>query len=184
MPTSTSATKPIVPSFSVPTPKPAAGPVVFRTESIPRPIKNAPDFHLPTIAQDVMSDGQKAQPFAVRPAVIELGNIPKPASSTGNNTAKVIHYSSLSTSLPMDLPTETDVKRTMTEITPQTAAAAKMQIPDQNILTPFKPTDQIPVPSPMAKPTVSQPVAPMPPMPTPQPAQPTEKVIQKDYSEG
>jgi hypothetical protein len=190
--------KPTVPS-STPTPsipKPPTGPMIFQTQSIPKPIKNAPDFHMPTVSEDIMGSGQGMRPLAVKPAVIELGNIPtpKPAAPKTSET-KVIHYSNLKTSLPAELPTTpVDAKRTITEVTPQTIATAKVSIPKTP--APFKPIDQIPVPSPIVRPTVAPtstpprpPVAPKPAIPTtptpatPQPEKPAEKVIQKNYSE-
>jgi hypothetical protein len=174
------------PPAPIPPPTPApAKPIVFQTESVSRPIANAPDFRVPTIAQNIM--GKKGiEPLPVRSAVIELGGVPipkttPPASSPMNPGLRMAA-----------MPPRPEPMRTITEITPQTLKAEVSAAKTPPAPPSFAPLAQIPIPSPMApKPSTSNtpmppkpstPAASMPPASTSQIPKPPQKVAQKDYS--
>jgi hypothetical protein len=184
----------VKPAESVPPPKP----VMLQSESIPHPILNAPNFRMPTNAEDIMSTKNGPAPTPVRSAVVEFGNMP--ASRATSPQASPAGRTPLTQQAPISIkPLGTEPARTVTEITPE---ALKNFAPTP--VTPprpsFTPISQIPIPSPIApKPQIaSAPVPPSPvtfsPMPQPQkppvtgipmpqPANQPEKVVRKDYSE-
>jgi hypothetical protein len=195
-----------VPSPSIP--KPAPKPFVIQTESVSHPILNAPNFNIPTIAEDIMGGNKKG--FGSMPtasAVIEFGGMPLPkATPTPQSSASpkvtVVRFGNEKNgapagSLPVTPPTP-EPMRTITEITPE-SLKTDSSTPKPMIQSSFTPLSQIPVPSPiMPKPIAAAiPVAPTPvppvkpkPMipptssiPAPKPNDQSVKVIQKDYSE-
>ncbi len=182
---------------TVPALAPAAPPkpVVLQTESIARPIPNAPDFRVPTIAENIMGKNASA-PLSSRPAVIEFGGpampkTPSPLRPPITPKVTVTRYGSENSAAPVKPPTP-EPMRTITEITPE-ALKTIVPTPKPPAKPSFTPISQIPIPSPIApKSSVSSvsksasPMPPAPPKPIPQTLLPVgqpEKVIQKDYSE-
>ena len=182
-------------SATVPSPTPVPKPVFFQTESTSQPIPNAPNFRIPTIAEDIMAGKKDFKPLPTASAVVEFDGalIPKKDTpTTQSSTAPkitIVRYGSEKSAPPMPEPS-----RTITEITPETLKTVT-PAPKAVVQPPFAPLSQIPIPSPMApKPPVStMPVPPKSPttvnpsiLPTPkipEPAGQPEKIVQKDYSE-
>ena len=184
-------------SVAVPSAAPAPKPVFLQTESIPKPILNAPNFRVPTIAENIMGGDRSSGPIQTKAAVVEIGGMPIPKASAPQapTTPKVtiVHYGN-EKSVPTITPPKQEPTRTITEVTPETL---KTVVPISKTPTPsFTPITQIPIPSPAApKPpvptaptAVNIPVSLKPPIPSPAPMpRPTnqpEKVIQKDFMEG
>jgi hypothetical protein len=198
-----------IPSPSIP--KPAPKPFVIQTESVSHPILNAPNFNIPTIAEDIMGGNKKG--FGSMPtasAVIEFGGMPLPKTasapqSSASPKVTVVRFGNEKNgapagSLPVTPPTP-EPMRTITEITPE-SLKTDSSMPKPTIQPSFTPLSQIPVPSPIIpKPSfIPSPIVPKPtpafstftsqspaaPTPVPlasKPATPPEKIIQKDYSE-
>ena len=175
------------PSPAAPVPKP----VVLQTESIPRPILNAPNFKVPTISQDIMGGERGMGSLSQKAAVVEIGGTPMlkatPAAQVpATPKVTVVRFGSENSSAPL-APPKPEAARTITEITPESLKAAA-PAPKEPPRPTFTPISQIPVPSPLApKPqAASAPISSVPPKPmsqVPKPAPQPEKVIQKDYSE-
>jgi hypothetical protein len=173
-------------------------PVVLQTESVSRPIPNAPNFKLPTIAEDIMADKKNPEPLPIRSAIVEFGgtSIPSPRKTipvpqpSATPKITVVRYGNEKSKPPI-LPPVPEPARTITEITPETL---KTVTPMPKAPS-FTPISQIPIPSVAAsKPPV--PVTPISSSPfsapkplaapapqIPQPINTSEKTTQKDYSE-
>jgi hypothetical protein len=165
-------------------------PVVLQTESIPRPILNAPNFKVPTISQDIMGGERVPGSLSQKAAVVEIGGMPTPKATPSAQTppapkVTVVRFGSENSKTPIT-PPKPEATRTVTEITSETLKAT-VPAPKEPPRPTFTPISQIPVPSPIAQkpqPPIA-PASPMTPKPMPQvpkPAAQPEKVIQKDYS--
>jgi hypothetical protein len=148
----------------------APKPVVLRTESIPRPIPNAPNFRVPTIAENIMGGKKGSESLPTASAVIEFGGVPIPRATPASQSSTApkvtaIRYGSEKVA-PSVMPPKPEPMRTITEITPETL---KTSVPVPKAPTPpaFAPLSQIPVPSPKAPkpPAPTTPTAPAPPAP-------------------
>lgn len=178
-----------------PAPAPAPKPFVLQTESVSRPIPNAPNFRVPTIAENIMGEKKGPSPLPTVSAVIEFGGMPIPKTSPTPQPpavpkVSVVRYGSEHSAPPI-MPPKPEPMRTITEITPETLKAS-MPIPRVSAPPSFAPLSQIPVPSPITlkpqtPPAPRMPVTPMPPKPPvspgPKPASQPEKMVQKDYSQ-
>lgn len=176
-------------SAPAPTPKP----IVLQMESIPRPISNAPNFKIPTIAENVMSGQKGSGLLPTRTAIVEFGGmpVPKPVPASQFSTAPkvtVVRYGSENSAMPAT-PPKPEPMRTITEITPETLKSV-VPIPKTPPQPSFAPLSQIPIPPPIMPkpPTPAMPISSMSPaspkpMPEiPKPAGQPGKIIQKDYS--
>ena len=150
-------------------PAPAPKPIVLQTESMSRPIPNAPDFKVPTIAENIMGGRKGSEPLPTKTAVIEFGGMPVPKALVAQSSAApkvtVVRYGSEKSAPPM-MPPKPEASRTVTEIT-QGMFKMAAPMPQAPLSPSFTPLSQIPVPSPMMpKPQVPKaPAAPMPPVP-------------------
>jgi hypothetical protein len=156
-------------------PAPAPKPIVLQTESIPRPISNAPNFRIPTIAENVMSGQKGSGQLPTRTAVVEFGGmpIPKPVPASQFSAAPkvtVVRYGSENSAMPA-IPPKPKPMRTITEITPETLESVA-PIPKAPPQPSFAPLSQIPIPPP---------IMPKPLPEIPKPATLPEKIVQKDY---
>jgi len=184
----------------------ARKPFVLQTESVPRPILNAPNFRMPANAEDVMGAKNASVPLPARPAVVEFGSASMPKTMAMPRIPSFMNAKPLATTQtpPVIKPPVPEPMRTITEITPETLKAAA-PTPRVSPRPSFTPLSQIPVPSPVApkpqglnvplpktpastplpqppKPTITQaPKPPAPRIPTPQSANQSEKVVRKDY---
>ena len=168
----------------IPAAAPAPKPVFLQTESISRPIPNAPDFRVPTIAENIMSGGKEPARLPTKAAFIEFGGMPVPKPTTTPRPSVAPKVSVVRYGSENSAPPKPESARTITEITSGTLKTT-VPVPTNTPARPsFTPISQIPVPSPiMVKP--QNPVAPpssTPPTP-PKPAGQPEKVVIKDYSE-
>jgi len=165
-------------------PAPAPKPIFLQTESFSRPISNAPDFRVPTIAENVMGERKIFEPLPTRTAVVEFSGmpVPKPAPAPQFSAPKVtvVRYGSENSTGPAMAVPKPESMRTITEITPETLKTVA-PVPKAPPQPPFAPLSQIPVPSPVM-PKLSTMPAPTTSMP-PAPPQPTPQVVRKDYSE-
>ena len=132
VPVSVSSSGPTPLPFSKPIPAPPPMRITLRDSSVP--IKNAPDFHSPSSTENIMKGMKSSGPLPVMAAVVELGakvpSAPNSPQSPKQDTEKVVHYSSLKSQLPMQLPTiiagkapTAESGRQVTEITMGTAPA-------------------------------------------------------------
>lgn len=177
-----------------PAPKPK--PLIFQTDSTSHPIQHAPDFKVLETSRNIMDSRSIPKPLPIRPAVVEFTGAPIKKEFVSPMVNAVMQKMPI----PNGDPPRPNAARIVTEVTSETL---------RNITTPaptsrpsvFTPISQIPVPS-APKPGIPQPTpvsmppkspiipaTPTPriaatPMPKPTPAAPTEKVVQKDYSEG
>jgi len=150
-------------------PAPAPKPIVLQTESMSRPIPNAPDFKVPTIAENIMGGRKGSEPLPTKTAVIEFGGMPVPKALVAQSSAApkvtVVRYGSEKSAPPM-MPPKPEASRTVTEIT-QGMFKMAAPMPQAPLSPSFTPLSQIPVPSPMMPkpPTPKASVAPTPPTP-------------------
>ena len=157
------------PEINVPkmvSPSTPSRPMVLQTESVPRPILNAPSFKMPTIAEDVMGMKKNSAPLSAKPAVVEFGSMPAPRSVM---PSLKITPATPSPSKPFSpvTPPVAEPSRTVTEVTlgTQKSISPTPQTPPRPTFTPLS---QIPVPSP-TKSNSQLPSAP----PQPKPSSPT-----------
>ena len=143
-------------------------PVIFQTESVPRPILNAPNFKIPTIAEDIMGSKKDSVPVP-RPAVVEFGNLPMEKRSSVPSS-----FAAPTKTTPSITPPRPEPMRTITEITPQTTKPAESPTSVNVSAATFTPLTQIPVPSSAApKPqSANMPAVPKPSFPLPTPPKP------------
>ena len=153
-----------------PTPAPAPKPFILQMSASSVPIPNAPNFRVPTTAENIMGGRKGPEPLPMRSAVVEFGNMPipkpatKPAAPLPATTPKVtvVRYGSEKSVPPA--PPKPEPMRTVIEITPETlkTVAPIQKMPAQPS---FAPLSQIPVPSPMM-PAPSRAEGPKPPVAT------------------
>jgi hypothetical protein len=144
---------------------PTQRPVVLQVESASRPILNAPNFRVPTIAEDAMGTKKASVPLPVKPAVVEFGGgAGTPRATTPQNPVAA-------TKIPLSIkPSSPDPMRTVTEITPG-ALKNFVPMPATPPRPSFAPTTQINIPSSVAPKTsaASAPKPPAPEIPLPRP---------------
>jgi hypothetical protein len=168
------------------TPAPMPKPMVLQTESISRPITNAPNFRVPTIAENIMGAKGASMPLPPRTAVVEFGGMPLPKTPTvpqPSTAPKVtpIRYGSENSTAPAKPPVP-EPMRTVTEITPETLKVVA-PAPKPSTQSSFTPISQIPIPSSIAqKPFVSAP-SPIPAQAKPMPIAQTSPAPQKSISQ-
>lgn len=183
-------------------------PLIFETNSSSTPVRHAPDFKMPDVAQNIM--GAKTSGTAtLRPAIVEFAGTPG-----GKNPVPVPPPSPLKRTGDNDVP-KPEPARTITEITenasggitpsapkpPASAFTPISQIPVPTRATtipgnasiavtptpPKPPTAPVPLPAkskPSIPPTFEVPKSvPVPPPQKSSTANKPEKIIQKDYSE-
>ena len=118
----------------------APKPVLLQSESIARPIPNAPNFRVPTIAEDIMANKKISEPFPSKAAVVDFGKPPLPKTvpiqqPAGIPKVTVIRYGNEKSSSPM-MPPKPEPARTITEIT-STAVMPKPTVPPKPPVPPM-----------------------------------------------
>ncbi len=171
--------KPVPPS----SPAPSLKPIVLQTESVSRPIPNAPNFKIPTIAENVMGGEKATVPLPTAPAVIEIGGVPTPKAAPAPKFSVSPPKSTGATPI---MPPTPEPMRTITEITPDTLKRAVPTPKAPPPPPPFAPLSQIPVPSSSVPkppaPSVPPPPKPsVPPGPIPKPGDQSGGIVQKNY---
>lgn len=175
----------------------APKPVFLQTESASRPIPNAPNFRIPTIAEDIMGGAKNPASLPVTSAVVEIGGIPIPKATSAQQSPAtpkitIVRYGSEKSVAPPKptappLPPKPEPMRTITEITsePLKAGLPTPKMSTQAFVPPFQiPTSSPTIPKPPVSSTSAVPTPPTPPATTPKPTdQPPQKVILKNYSE-
>ena len=135
-------------------------PVMLQSDTLPKPIQNAPSLgNSSQKAVDILAGKKMPVPLPMKPTVIEIGGAPKaaPQSTPAPSPARTVNYSGMPQS---PTPSAATPGRQITEITSHAA---------QNPLSQTPPTAPKPPASPMM-PSFQKP-APPAPMPTGQPAQ-------------